>query len=347
MGDRIKSPGGAGPTPPAQFVSSQPRRGDDPCAGTVLTRDGPHTATCGATGLCQLPDEPTFDPLNEIEIDLLLDAVVRRYGYDFRQYSSKTLLRRLQLFRHKQRLPHLSQLIPILLHEPQAMNELLLTMSVTVTEFFRDPAFFAAFRERIVPVLRTYPFITLWCAGCASGEEAYSWAILLHEQGLLERSRIYATDFNHEALDTARRGVYSQDVFQAGIANYRRYGGARDFADYGQTRYGSVKLAAFLSDHITFARHNLVHDGVFGEMVVIACRNVMIYFNAQLKAHCLKLFHRSLTSQGFLCLGESEALDYMPFADGFTALDKRRRLYQKAGANDPLRRYGSEGKPTP
>ncbi|MBY4677720.1 CheR family methyltransferase [Marinobacterium arenosum] len=274
-------------------------------------------------------DEPPHSELNAIEIELLLEAVMRRYGYDFRQYSAKVLHRRLNIFRSRYRARHLSELIPALLHDPDCMQQLLLTLSVTVTEFFRDPAFFAAFRQEVVPILRTYPFISLWCAGCATGEEAYSWAILLQEAGLLERSRIYATDINSRALEEAREGVYGEPQYQIACQNYQQMGGPDRFDRYCRRSYNAIKMSGALQDHITFASHNLVHDGVFGEMVVVSCRNVMIYFNQALKQRCMDLFFNSLTSQGFLLLGESEAVDFSSFSRSFSSCDRRSRIYQK------------------
>lgn len=270
-----------------------------------------------------------FDSVEQIEMDLLLEAVMRRYGYDFRQYSEKVLRRRLNLFRVHCKAQHLSETLPLLLRDNEMMHQLLLTMSVTVTEFFRDPEFFAAFKKQVVPLLRTYAFISLWCAGCSSGEEAYSWAILLEEEGLLERSRIYATDINNHVLQEGRSGVYSQDQYSKACENYLLMGGKSSFDDYCRRSYGAFKMVGRLQKHITFARHNLVHDGVFGEMMVVSCRNVMIYFNAVLKKHSIELFSRSLCHQGFLCLGDSEAIDPDHMNSLFLASDKRHRIYQK------------------
>ena len=273
-----------------------------------------------------------FDSVEQIEMDLLLEAVMRRYGYDFRQYSENVLRRRLNLFRVHCKAQHLSETLPFLLRDQELMHQLLLTMSVPVTEFFRDPEFFTAFRKQVVPILHTYAFISLWCAGCASGEEAYSWAILLEEEGLLERSRIYATDINSHVLQEGRSGVYSQDHYVKACENYQGMNGKRSFDDYCQRSYGAFKMAGRLQKHITFARHNLVHDGVFGEMVVVSCRNVMIYFNSELKKHSLELFSRSLCHQGFLCLGDTEAIDPEHINLFFQLSDRRHRIYQKMHA---------------
>lgn len=278
-----------------------------------------------------LPDsQPPLDEREVLEMELLLQAVNRHYGYDFSKYSDKVLYRRLSLLLGRTKLQHLSELIPKLLHDPGTMRELLSVMSVTVTEFFRDPPFFATCQEKMIPILRTYPFISIWCAGCATGEEAYSWAILLQEAGLLEKSRIYATDINDVALAQAREGVFSEEVYQTACLNYSDMGGKYHFDRYCQHNYGAIKMQASLQKYITFAQHNLVHDGVFGEMVVVSCRNVMIYFNRDLKSQCVNLFFKSLTNQGFLCLGESEGLDQVDINSSFDVLDRRRRIFQKS-----------------
>ena len=269
------------------------------------------------------------NPVEALEVELLLQAVFRRYGYDFRQYTPAMLRRRLNLFRLQSGARHLSDLIGPVLHQGEMLNKLIMTLSVPVTEFFRDPDFFARIRQDVVPVLHTYAFINIWCAGCASGEEAYSWAILLDEAGLLSRTRIYATDINHRALEEGRQGVYSEDKFQCGQTNYAQMGGKRSFSAYGQFSYGAFKMADRLQHQITFARHNIAGDGVFGEMVVISCRNVMIYFDAKLKSKCLNLLYRSLSHQGFLCVGDSESIDALGAKASFQTKDRRRRIYQK------------------
>lgn len=280
----------------------------------------------------EFDEDINFGTVEQIEIDLLLEAVMRRYGYDFRQYSENVLRRRLNLFRVHCKAKYLSETLPRLLRDRELLHQLLLTMSVPITEFFRDPEFFAAFRKQVVPILHTYAFISLWCAGCASGEEAYSWAILLDEEGLLERSRIYATDINSHLLQEGRSGVYSQEQYVKACENYLAMGGKLGFDHYCQRSYGAFKMAGRLQKHITFARHNLVHDGVFGEMVVVSCRNVMIYFNAELKKHSIELFSRSLCHQGFLCLGDTEAIDPDHIHSFFQLSDKRQRIYQKMHA---------------
>ncbi len=274
--------------------------------------------------------DPVLSETDIFEMELLLDAIARRFGYDFRQYSEDVLKRRLNLYRHECQAEYFSELIPNLLHQPGAMRHLLQCMSVTVTEFFRDPSFFKQFNQMVVPILRTYPFITFWCAGCATGEEAYSWAILLKEAGLLDRCRIYATDINEDALNEAKEGVYSQEHFEKACHNFDLTFGKKDsnFHDYCQQNYHAIKMSDNLQSYITFAQHNLVQDGVFGEMTVVSCRNVMIYFNRTLKQRCIDLFNASLTSQGYLCLGESEAIDYSELEHNFVTIDRHCRIYQ-------------------
>lgn len=274
----------------------------------------------------------------QLEVDLLLESVLYRYGYDFRQYSKGMLQRRLSRLVLRHRLNHVSELIPLVLHEHKVFRQFLNSFSITVSEFFRDPDFFLTIRQDLIPVLRTYPFISVWCAGCASGEEAYSWAVLLAEAGILERSRIYATDINEDALAEAREGIFSEDHFVTGRKNYHDSGGRYDFADYCQRSYGAMKISSDLLNYITFANHNLVHDGVFGEMVVISCRNVMIYFNAQLKEKCVALFDASLSPHGFLCLGNRESLSSERAVTEFEVWSKRHRIYRKANVRNLMRR---------
>lgn len=278
---------------------------------------------------------PDKTPVSRIEVDLLLQAVLYRYGYDFRQYSEGMLKRRLSRLVVRYRLNHLSDLIPLVIHDHQVFRQLLNSLSITVSEFFRDPGFFLTIRRDLIPVFRTYPFISVWVAGCAAGEEAYSWAIVLAEEGLFERARIYATDINEGALAEAREGIFDEGHYLTGSKNYRDSGGRYEFSDYCQRSYGAMKITNSLQDHITFANHNLVHDGVFGEMVVISCRNVMIYFNAQLKERCMSLFGSSLSHRGFLCLGNKESLSSGRAVAEFDAWSKKYRIYRKRDVRNP------------
>jgi chemotaxis protein methyltransferase CheR len=267
----------------------------------------------------------------EVEIDMLLSGIRSRYGYDFAHYSRASLKRRLERALIQTQLEHYSELLDRLFHDESSFDEFLKIMSVTVTEMFRDPDFYQAVRKQIVPVLKTYPFIKIWHAGCATGEEVYSMALLLHEEGFLDRARIYATDFNKHSLDTASNGVYSARHMVAYAANYREAGGKGCFPDYYSDGYERAKFKDFLKERITFSYHNLVTDGVFGEMNVICCRNVLIYFDKTLQDQVLTKFAQSLRHGGFLCLGNRESLNFTSVKSLFTAVDKTQRIYQKSG----------------
>jgi chemotaxis protein methyltransferase CheR len=219
------------------------------------------------------------------------------------------------------------------LHDEAAFDRFLCHMSITVTEMFRDPPFYRQLRDSIIATLKTYPFIKIWHAGCATGEEAYSMAILLHEAGFLSRARIYATDFNKHSLETAQSGVYPAEKMAAYEANYRAAGGTGHFSDYYSAGYDLAKFKDFLKERITFSYHNLVTDGVFGEMNLICCRNVLIYFDRHLQNHALTLFDHSLRHGGFLCLGAKESLSFTVIRQQFTAVDGKQKIYRKCGEN--------------
>jgi chemotaxis protein methyltransferase CheR len=267
----------------------------------------------------------------ELEIDMLLNGIRSRYGYDFAHYSRASLKRRLERALAHARLTHFSALLDRLFHDDKSFDEFLKIMSITVTEMFRDPDFYRAIREHVVPLLKTYPFIKIWHAGCATGEEVYSMALLLHEEGFLDRARIYATDFNKHSLDTAANGVYSARQMAAYAANYRLAGGKGYFPAYYSDRYELAKFKDFLKERITFSYHNLVTDGVFGEMNIICCRNVLIYFDKTLQDQVLRKFSESLRHGGFLCLGNRESLNFTAIKPLFAAVDKTQRIYQKCG----------------
>jgi chemotaxis protein methyltransferase CheR len=271
-----------------------------------------------------------------LEVDLLLAGINRRYGYDFSHYSHASLLRRLDRARRQAGVCHYSQLLDRVLHDEDSFDEFLKSMSVTVTEMFRDPPFYAAVRRMVVPLLKTYPFVKIWHAGCATGEEVYSLALLLHEEGFLDRARIYATDFNKHSLDVAQAGVYPARNMLQGAANYRAAGGARDFAGYYSARYDLAKFHDFLRERVNFSYHNLVTDGVFGEMNLICCRNVLIYFDRLLQDSVLLKFADSLRHGGILCLGSRETLNFTAAAPLFEPLDKKQRIFRKTGFDHGL-----------
>lgn len=247
------------------------------------------------------------DPDTEnIEMDLLLEAIWRKYGYDFRQYARAAMKRRLSHIAETFGCPTLSLLQHKVLHEAGGFQKWLAEITITVTEMFRDPPFFRLVAAELIPMLKTYPFPKIWVAGCATGEEAYALAILLHEADLLRRATIYATDVSETALEKARAGIYPLDRIRAFTINYQRAGGLQSFADYYTGRYEHGLMRPFLRRSMVFGSHNLVTDQVFGEMNMICCRNVMIYFNAELKHRVMRIFLESLAPQGFLCLGMKE-----------------------------------------
>lgn len=268
----------------------------------------------------------------EMEIDMLLDGIRGRYGYDFTHYSRASLKRRIDRARAQALLPSYTALLDKLYHDEVYFDEFLKGMSISVTEMFRDPPFYRSVRAKIVPMLKTFPFIKIWHAGCATGEEVYSMAILLHEEGFLDRARIYATDFNKHSLDTAQQGVYSVNNIALKTANYLAAGGIDDFSNYYNASYDLVKFKDYLKEHITFSFHNLVTDGVFGEMNVIFCRNTLIYFDKILQDHVLSQFAESLRHGGFLCLGNKETLNFTAVKSLFEPLDAKQRIYRKCGA---------------
>jgi chemotaxis protein methyltransferase CheR len=267
--------------------------------------------------------------LEEIEIALLLEAIFRRYGFDFREYAPASLRRRLWRRANAEGLPTLSALQDRVLHDPSCMERLLLDLSINVTAMFRDPAFFVALREKVVPVLRTYPFTRIWVAGCSTGEEVYSLAIVLDEESLLERTRIYATDINEEVVQRARQGVISLDKMQEYTQNYLQGGGTRAFSEYYLASYDGAQIDRRLLENVVFAQHNLVSDRSFNEFHLIVCRNVMIYFDRALQDRVLRLFDDSLAKLGVLGLGHKETIRYSVLADRYEELDGHEKLFRK------------------
>ena len=264
-----------------------------------------------------------------IEIDLLLEAVYRRYGYDFRSYARASIERRIRLFLSTSGCSTVSGMIPNVIHDKEFCSHLVRYFSVSVTEMFRDPSVYRIIREDVVPLLKTWPHIKIWLAGCATGEEVYSLAILLKEEGLYDRATIYATDFSDEALDRARDGIYEPARFQDATRNYQLAGGKRSFSEYYLARYDAVTMDASLKEKIVFSNHNLAMDGVFGEMHLIFCRNVLIYFNRALQNRALNLFTDSLVHGGFLCLGTKETLQFTDVSHCYDIVDSKARIYKK------------------
>ena len=276
--------------------------------------------------------QPPPDPeLEQLEIDLLLEAVFRRYGFDFREYAQASLKRRLYRRMHAEGLGTLSELHARLLHDPPVMERLLVDLSINVTAMFRDPSFYVAFRRKVVPLLRTYPYTRIWVAGCSTGEEVYSLAILLQEEGVNERARIYATDINESVLDRARAGVFPLEKMQEYTQNYIRGGGTRAFSEYYVAAYDGAQFQRSLIENVVFAQHNLVSDRSFNEFHVIVCRNVMIYFDKSLQDHVHELFHDSLINFGILALGHKESIRFSPYEQRYEDLDESEKLYRKVG----------------
>jgi chemotaxis protein methyltransferase CheR len=272
---------------------------------------------------------PARDDLEEIELSLLLEGVYRRYGFDFREYAAASLRRRVWRRVYAEGLTSISALQDRLLHDPVSMERLLLDLSINVTAMFRDPSFYGAFREKVVPALRTYPFTRIWVAGCSTGEEVYSLAILLQEENLYDRARIYATDINEAVLDRARSGVFPIDKMRDYTQNYIKAGGTRAFSEYYLAKYDGAQFQRSLIENVVFAQHNLVSDRSFNEFNVIICRNVMIYFDRTLQDRVHRLFYDSLMTFGVLGLGHKESIRFSPHEESFEELDPSEKLYRK------------------
>ncbi|HTA66189.1 MAG TPA: CheR family methyltransferase [Xanthomonadaceae bacterium] len=265
----------------------------------------------------------------DIELQLLIDAVFLKYHYDFRGYALASLKRRLATAMSRFDCGTLSQLQDRVLHDPAAFPALLDYLTVQVSELFRDPSYFLALRKKIVPILRTYPSLKLWVAGCSTGEEAYSLAILLHEEGLLDRSLIYATDINARALKVAESGVYALDRIAGFSENHRRSGGHSSLSEHYTAAYDRAVFDRRFRNHIVFSDHSLATDSVFAEVQLISCRNVLIYFNRQLQDRAIGLFHEALCRKGFLGIGAKESLRFSGHADDFSEAVREDRIYQR------------------
>lgn len=264
----------------------------------------------------------------EVETTVFLEALRVRHGYDFRGYAPASLHRRLQLLVTREGGEDLAALLPRLVRDAAFLPRILGALLVPVSEAFRDPAFFAALRERVLPKLSPYPEITVWLAGCAGGEEAYSIAILLHEAGLLDKAHVFGTDINDPLLASAEEGSYPPGRALAFAEAYRLAGGRRDFSEYCRVEGHRARMAAFLCRRISFAHHNLTTDGVFCEAHLILCRNVLIYFARPLQQQTLSLFADSLARGGFLGLGPKEDLRHMAVAARFSSVAERERIFR-------------------
>jgi chemotaxis protein methyltransferase CheR len=266
----------------------------------------------------------------EIEFQLLIEAVYQLYHYDFRDYAQASLRRRLRIAMLRFRCETLSQLQDRVMREPQMFHALLDHLTVQVSDMFRDPSYFRALREHVVPLLRTYPSLKVWVAGCSSGEEAYSLAILLREEGLLSRTLIYATDINPHTLQKAESGIYSIDRVAGFTVNHRESGARSSLSDYYTAAYGRAIFDKSLREHIVFSDHSLATDSVFAEVQMVSCRNVLIYFNKALQDRAVGLFRDSLCRQGFLGIGSKESLRFSAQAAAFADFVRQEKIYQKA-----------------
>lgn len=268
--------------------------------------------------------------ISEIETKILLEAIYLRYGYDFRHYAPESIYRRIQSVLERKSLPTISDLQKEILHKPQAFESFVALLTVNTTEMFRDPAFFSALREEVFPFLQTYPSLKIWHAGCSTGEEVYSLAILLQEAGLYERSLIYATDISAAVLEKAKQGIYPLEYFREASENYKKAGGKGALSDYAHASYDSVTMDATLKRNLVFAQHNLATDASFGEMHLILCRNVMIYFGRNLQNRVLNLMGESLKAKGFLCLGRQETLYFTECERDYEQVGEE-RIFRKSG----------------
>ncbi|MGJ9459680.1 CheR family methyltransferase [Oceanobacillus sp. CF4.6] len=267
--------------------------------------------------------------MEKLEIKLFLQGIYEWYGYDYRNYAYNSIKRRIWHRVNKEKLPSILALLDKVIRDPDCMQKLIADFSINVTDMYRDPSFFREFREKVVPVLRTYPSIRIWHAGCATGEEVYSMAILLHEEGLYEKTKIYATDINSQVLKIAKNGQFPLENMKKYTNNYLNAGGKEAFSEYYSVTNNGVKFHSYLTRNIVFAQHNLVTDGSFNEFHVILCRNVLIYFNKILQKKVHNLFYDSLGTFGILGLGDKETISFMEKSDCYKEISGKQKLYQK------------------
>lgn len=275
------------------------------------------------------PEQIQKEEIELIEADLLLESIYRYYGYDFRNYSKSFILRRLTHRVHKENLTSISALQERVLRDPLLLKEIFSDLSINVTEMFRDPLFFQAFRQKVIPIVKEYAEIRIWHAGCASGEEVYSMAILLQEEGVYEKARIFATDINGKMIEQAKKGAFCLANMQQYTKNYMEAGGTKSFSEYYKVAGGLAVFNPRLQKNIVFAEHNLVTDSSFNEFDIIICRNVLIYFNKTLQNDVHKLFYESLSLSGFLCLGNREGVRLTTYGKYYEETDPTGKLYQK------------------
>jgi chemotaxis protein methyltransferase CheR len=279
-------------------------------------------------GSAPAPSGREFD----IELGLLIDAIYHLYHYDFRGYALASLRRRMKAAMTRFGCQSLSRLQDQVVHDPAVFPALLDFLTVQVSEMFRDPGYFRALREQVVPLLRTYPSLKVWVAGCSAGEEAYSLAILLREEGLLDRTLIYATDINPHSLQKAAAGIYDVGRIAGFTENHHKSGARSSLSDYYTAAYGRAVFDKSLKDHMVFSDHSLATDSVFAEVQLVSCRNVLIYFDRTLQDRALGLFHDALCRNGFLGIGSKESLQFSTRGEDFAALVREQKIFQKRAA---------------
>lgn len=267
--------------------------------------------------------------LEKIEFELLIRAIEMRYGYNFEHYKKASLMRSIKRIISKRNIPSIAELIPLVLKDETLFNEMLCDISIPVTDMFRDPHVFLAIREKVIPILKTYPFVKIWHAGCASGEEVYSLAIMLQEEGLYDRVRMYGTDINVRAISHAKEGIFSAEKLDDFEKNYLKAGGKYHLHDYFNIKYKSMIIDSQLKRNTFFFSHNLASDQTFGEMHMVLCRNVIIYFDNQLQTKVIHLFDESLCFGGFLCLGTKESLVSLPDKTNLIPWLNKEKIYRK------------------
>ena len=272
---------------------------------------------------------PTIEMNEKIEMECLLDAIYKKYGYDFRDYANASLKRRLKQTLASTSLPNFSAMQHKVLHSTKFFDSVLAELTVNVTEMYRDPTFYKALRENVIPILKTYPRLNIWHAGCSTGEEVYSLAIMLKEENLLNRTTIYATDIDEEVLKKAKEGIYPKDKIKLYTSNYQKSGGKESFAEYYTAKFDLAIMNKDLKKNIVFSQHNLATDSVFGEMHLVICRNVLIYFNKELQNRSVGLFKESLVRRGVLALGNKETINFSKHVDKFKDLVVKEKIYQK------------------
>lgn len=284
----------------------------------------------------KITEADNCDELEKLEIHLLLEGIYRYYGFDFRNYVSASIRRRIWYRIRAERLRNVSSLLEKVLHDPNVMARLYSDFSIHVSEMFRDPFFFKSFREKVIPLLRELPFVRIWHAGCSTGEEVYSMAIILHEEGLYPKTKIYATDMNEDLLMKAKQGGYPLNKIKAYMNNYRIAGGTQELSDYFEVSHDKAIFYPFLAQNIVFAQHNLATDHSFNEFHVIVCRNVMIYFDKVLQNRVHKLFYDSLCPLGILGLGDKEDIAFNNHSQCYEAFDPEQKIYQKVKSLDRI-----------